>query len=152
PAGAVAEFDAADVKRCCVGWQPRWVVDEAERGVGVDEPSYQPGAGRPVDVDAGTGCPVHRGTCGWARVAARSSRAALAWEASSGGKKSRRLIRRSSARSRRKIRARSLASAVRAVAVCAMTAAYSAARAVRIALANSCSWSAVLGRASQRPA
>src|SRR6266567_4534834 len=125
------ERSPAHVERPGPGGDGGGVGCEDEFGGGVDEAADQPGAGGPVDVDAGPSCPFHvRDPAGL--VAARVStarRAASRWEQV---KKSRPAMRCSSRRSRATTRRCAAASAVRMVAASAATAPYSAATAAVI--------------------
>jgi hypothetical protein len=55
----VAQFGVAHVEGGGVGGYLVGVVDEDELGGRVDMAADQPRAGRPVDVDAGSGGPFH---------------------------------------------------------------------------------------------
>src|SRR6266851_1505516 len=129
----MAERGPAYIERCGVRWNGCQVGGEDEFGVVVDEAADQPGAGGPVDVDAGPGGPLHAGIPA-GLVAARVSTARRAASHCGQRKKSRPWMRCSSRRNRAATRRRAPGSAVRAAAALAATASYSAATAAVIRL------------------
>ncbi len=79
----VGELCSEHVEGCGAVGYVRWILDEDELGLEVDEALDEPGARGPVDVAAGSGCPLHVRTC---TDVTSSSTARVASSLSRGGK------------------------------------------------------------------